>query len=335
MSTAVGNLEDMLFFPYNSVQSEYGEEDRLYDSQDWADYFRQFIGNGVFPNPSSGLRVDSLNGSMVLTVRVGAAFANGRVYMQKNDFDFSITPAHLTLGRRDVVVCRHDGINRVMQVLYLEGVPSSVPLAPDIIRTDDIYDLKLCEITVSANTQMITQSSILDTRLDSAVCGIVQGVVDQVDTTVIFAQYQTYLNEQIALWEGIQAEKIEEWDAIKEQETAAWQAQTEDQQSIWGAWFAQLGVDIQIYATFNFDNLAALKGVTYAWTPKADNVITETIVITGSNLLVAKRVSTFPASGEANIITVGEFVYEEDGTTPLRHGVIPYNLDDRKAVIPI
>ena len=86
----IGDETDFLFFPYNSVEDEFGNPDRLYDSADFADYFRQFIGNGIYPNPSNGLKVESLKSSKVLTVRMGSSFIEGRFYLQKKDFDFSI-----------------------------------------------------------------------------------------------------------------------------------------------------------------------------------------------------------------------------------------------------
>jgi hypothetical protein len=113
---AIGDETEILFFPYNSIEDEYGEPDRLYDSQDFSDYFRQFIGNGVYPNPSNGLKVESLKGSKVLTVRMGAGFIDGRFYMQKKDFDFSIDNPSLTLNRKEIVILRHDYIARTMQV---------------------------------------------------------------------------------------------------------------------------------------------------------------------------------------------------------------------------
>ncbi len=42
-------MQKSMFF--NSSQG-----DRVYKAEDWADYFSSFIGNGVFPNPSSGLQ---------------------------------------------------------------------------------------------------------------------------------------------------------------------------------------------------------------------------------------------------------------------------------------
>ena len=43
-------MEKSSFF--NSVS-----HDRTYKAEDWAEYFASFIGNGVFPVPSTGLQV--------------------------------------------------------------------------------------------------------------------------------------------------------------------------------------------------------------------------------------------------------------------------------------
>ncbi|MCL1924033.1 MAG: hypothetical protein FWF50_00450, partial [Defluviitaleaceae bacterium] len=131
MAMPIGDDErQMLSFPYDSKRSEDGTLDRLYNSQSWADYFRQFLGNGVFPNPSTNLRVDSINNSLVLTLRAGSAFIHGRTYVQSTDFQFSISTPHPTMSRRDVVVIRHDAVARSMQAFYIEGTPSATPQLP-------------------------------------------------------------------------------------------------------------------------------------------------------------------------------------------------------------
>jgi hypothetical protein len=72
----------------------------------------------------------------------------------------------------------------------LTGTFSSSPIAPQITRSAEQYDLKIAEISIPAGTTAITQSLITDTRLDNAVCGIVTGVVQQVDTTTLYQQIQ-------------------------------------------------------------------------------------------------------------------------------------------------
>lgn len=212
----IGNVDDMLFFPFDSLNVG-GVEDRIYYSQDWADYFGQFIGNGVFPNPSNNLKIESLNNSLVLTLRKGSAFAKGVIYVQKRDFTFSITKPHLTLGRKDIIVCRLDNISRTFQPLYIAGTASATPVAPSIIRNDDTWDLLLCTISVGANATSITTANLTDNRPNNTVCGFVTGLITQVDTTNLFNQYQNYLNSKIIEWDKDKADAIEEFDNIKEE----------------------------------------------------------------------------------------------------------------------
>ena len=62
-------MEKSSFF--NSVSG-----DRVYRAEEWAEYFASFIGNGVFPVPSSGLQVVAGSG-MAVTVKTGKAWING------------------------------------------------------------------------------------------------------------------------------------------------------------------------------------------------------------------------------------------------------------------
>ena len=53
-------MEKSSFF--NSVS-----HDRTYKAEDWAEYFASFIGNGVFPVPSTGLQVVANDGIFLST----------------------------------------------------------------------------------------------------------------------------------------------------------------------------------------------------------------------------------------------------------------------------
>ncbi|MCL2420823.1 MAG: hypothetical protein FWD03_03120 [Defluviitaleaceae bacterium] len=282
MSVVIGNEADVLFFPYNSEVDSVGGRDRLYDSQDWADYFRQFIGNGVYPNPATGLRVDSLHNSNVLTVRMGAAFLQGRFYLQKRDFEFPVDPAHLTLGRRDIVVCRHNIITRTTMLHYIAGTPASNPQVPPLMRTNDVFDLQLCTITVNPNAQAITQANILDTRANNAVCGFVTGVVQQVDTTDLFNQYSVYLNQQIAFWN---------------QSRDTWAAEQ-------NAWTNEMHLLIQAMETQsfdlinnNFDDWSVRRGCDKTTVFNADGSITEAIRVVAADFVLATKNTVFNADG--------------------------------------
>lgn len=172
---------------------------------DWADYFASFIGNGVFPNPSTNLQVIS-NNNMTVTVKSGKAWINGYFYHNKSDLILSIDNADGVLKRRDSIVVRFDNMGNKITTKVIKGTFSQNPVIPPITRTADFYDLKIADIHINAGDILIAQANISDTRLDKNVCGIVTQTVKTIDTTTLYNQIQTDLlnfktNEQTAFKE--------------------------------------------------------------------------------------------------------------------------------------
>ena len=84
-------MEKSSFF--NSVS-----HDRTYKAEDWAEYFASFIGNGVFPVPSTGLQVVA-NDGMKLNVKTGKAWINGYFYFNTGDLAVELDTADGQLNR--------------------------------------------------------------------------------------------------------------------------------------------------------------------------------------------------------------------------------------------
>ena len=145
-------MEKSSFF--NSVS-----HDRTYKAEDWAEYFASFIGNGVFPVPSTGLQVVA-NDGMKLNVKTGKAWINGYFYFNTGDLAVELDTADGQLNRIDRVVVRWDLTN---------GVTA------------------------------ITQSKITDQRLNTSLCGVVAAVVQQIDTAAFNAQLQAWFAEYQSL----------------------------------------------------------------------------------------------------------------------------------------
>ena len=293
-------------FPFNAVEVD-GVPDRVYNAEDFARYFAQFIGNGVYPNPSSGLQVLA-DGSMVVTVQPGSAFANGYSYVLTEPMQISINIADAAYNRKDSIVVRLDLTEREMKIVYRPGTPASNPQAPAPTRTADIFDLQLAVVTVRANTSSILPSDVLDTRLDGNVCGIVSAVVDSVDTTELFNQYEDYLNQKIA-----------EWDATKAQQQADWQEMFDNNLAEIEGWYNSVKTDITLLQSFSFDNLAELKGCSKSTVFNSDGSIFESIVKTYSGANVATRETVFNPDGS---ITVTTTVYDDDGQTILKQATV-------------
>jgi len=184
-------MEKSSFF--NSVS-----HDRTYKAEDWAEYFASFIGNGVFPVPSTGLQV-VVDSGMNLLLKAGKAWINGYFYNNTSDLSIEIGTADGQLNRIDRIVVRWDLTNRIISAEVKSSAYSASPTAPALQRGADIYELALADVYVGAGVTTITQSSITDLRLDTTVCGVVAAVVEQIDTEAFNAQLQAWFAEYQSL----------------------------------------------------------------------------------------------------------------------------------------
>ncbi|WP_195376933.1 hypothetical protein [Anaerotruncus rubiinfantis] len=174
---------------FNSVSG-----DRTYKAEDWASYFASFIGNGVFPLPSTGLQI-VVNDGMTVTVRAGKAWINGYFYMNTTDLSLTLATADGQLKRIDRIVIRWDLTNRTISAKVKSSAFSASPTAPALQRDADIFELALADILIPAGATTVTQGNITDQRLNTALCGVVAGVVQQIDTTAFNTQLQAWFDE--------------------------------------------------------------------------------------------------------------------------------------------
>lgn len=309
------------FFPFDAVEVS-GEPDRVYFAADFAEFFSAFVGNGVYPNPSTNLQVLSLNNNMVLTVKTGRAMINGYGYvLTEDDLKVQINTADSSYNRKDIIVVSLNLVDRNIKVKYKPGTPSSNPQEPELIRTSDIFELKLAIISVRSGTQQILQSDITDTRLNKSVCGIVTNVVKEVDASTLFNQYQSYLEQ-----------KIQEWNETKQQQGNDWQSQMQEQQqgfeqqkSTINGWYESVKANIALLKTFDFDNIAELAGAKRTTSFKSNGSIEEGIVIASSGKKIATRTTSFESNG--NIVQL-LIVFGENGTSELKRTTITTSFKD-------
>ncbi len=169
--------------------------DRRYKASDFAEYFKTFIGNGVFPNPSTNLQVIA-NGDMTLTLSPGYAWLNGYMYSNTDDLVLTIDHADSALKRIDRVVIRCDYVNREIRSYVKKGIFSQNPSAPVLTRDTDAYELCIAEIQIDNGVVAIQSSKITDTRLNTEICGIVTQTINEIDTTTLYNQLQSHIQEK-------------------------------------------------------------------------------------------------------------------------------------------
>lgn len=200
------------FFDAHKVS---GEWDRTYISEDFARYFSAFVGNGVFANKSDELQVIQSNPlGMSVTVAPGMSWLDGYFYYNDSELQLSLDNADGSLNRIDTIVCRWSAVNRLIQTVVKKGVAAVSPQAPTPQWNSDIKELQLASIQVSAGTTSITQSLITDTRPNTSVCGWVTSLIDQVDTSTLFLQWQNAYNQEFLNTQNYIAQQKALWDAF-------------------------------------------------------------------------------------------------------------------------
>lgn len=173
--------------PFNAI-----EHDRAYKAEDWAWYFATFIGNGVFPKPSDGLKVMAYD-KMTVKVSMGYAFINGYAYRNPVSQNIVLNMAEGDANRIDRVVIRWDLSKRDIYLTVLEGVPSMKPIAKTITRGVEIWELAIADIYVRKGTTEIQNRDITDLRYNKEVCGIVKGTVEEIDVSTITKQFEDFV----------------------------------------------------------------------------------------------------------------------------------------------
>jgi len=110
-----------------------------------------------------------------------------------------------------------------------KGTYSANPVATDLQRDADAYELAIADVYVGKGVLKITQANITDQRLNTTVCGIVTGLVTQADTTDIFNEFESYLTQFKATY----VTDFNQWVAEHETDWTTW---SNDQKTSFSAW---------------------------------------------------------------------------------------------------
>ena len=182
---------------FNARETEEGTYDREYDAEQFAEYFANFVSNGVYANPANQLKVvfnDSPDKPFVVVVRKGKAYIDGYWYELTEDMEVTISANTKSYAIKDVICCTLDKTERKVSIILKEDVITDYPA-----NNNTQHDLVLSTILVQPNASKLNAEDITDKRPDKTYCGFVTGLIDQIDTTELFKQYddtfQNWFNE--------------------------------------------------------------------------------------------------------------------------------------------
>ncbi|MCS3921954.1 hypothetical protein M2325_000639 [Methanococcus voltae PS] len=155
--------------PFDSV----GADERLYNAEDFADFFKMFVSNGV-SGLYDNLKVSANGQNMKTSVSAGTAMINGKYYKNTEAIEFSHMALSPGQNRIDRIVLRLDNSesNRNIKIMLLTGELSDNPQPPILTRNDNIYELSLAQVKLTGGRNYLTTEDIIDERTDEAVCGV-------------------------------------------------------------------------------------------------------------------------------------------------------------------
>ena len=162
--------------------------DRAYSAAQITEYFEGLVSDGVYESVGGALQVQAATG-MNVNIQTGRAIVDCRWIRNDAVITMPITASHVTLARYTAIMIRLDYSARDISIIAVDGTPASTPVKPTPTNTTGVKDLVLAYLYIPGGATTIPQANIQDMR-GTNLCGWVTGLIKQVDTSQLFAQWQ-------------------------------------------------------------------------------------------------------------------------------------------------
>ncbi|OJE45033.1 structural protein [Bacillus proteolyticus] len=144
-------------------------EDKLYNSNDFAQLFDMFFGTGVVKGYSDELSMGPLSNGMKVVINKGCAVICGRGYIIDGVKIFTHEPAHTTLDRIDRIVLQLNLATRAINLTIKKGAIADVPVPPTLQQDNMnnggiIYELPIAQVRIIKGKSFIESTQITDER---------------------------------------------------------------------------------------------------------------------------------------------------------------------------
>lgn len=168
----------MVTYPLNNI--EYTAED--------AELFHSTRTSGVYATDSFDYSVTGADNSIV--IGTGIAWIknrqfSGKVVAQKEPMSLDMGLPDPIYPRIDAVVIQFNSNKNATEIVVKNGAASSFPIAPEVVRTESLYELHLYHVRREAGSLSISAPNITDLRNNNAYCGLMSDSITQaVDSTL-------------------------------------------------------------------------------------------------------------------------------------------------------
>ena len=176
---------------FNSVNG-----DRVYNARQMSEIFEGLITNGVYESVGDKMAVQPNNG-MTIQVATGRGWFNKHWVNNDTAYLITLEDADVTLNRYAAICVRVDDTDSVRDaVLYVKySEYATTPVKPTMTRTSSVNEYCLAYVYIKAGATAITNSDITDTRADESLCGWVTGLIEQLNSSTLWTQWEALFNE--------------------------------------------------------------------------------------------------------------------------------------------
>jgi len=138
-----------------------------YDQEQFAEVFSQLRKTGIDATKGYLLKVSAQTpAAMAVNVATGEAWIKGHWYQNTATKAISITAAHATLPRKDLIILRMTvtGSPGKIEAVVLTGTAASSPVAEALTQNASVYEIPLALVDVAAAASSIVAGNITDLR---------------------------------------------------------------------------------------------------------------------------------------------------------------------------
>lgn len=166
----------MITYPLNNI--DYTAED--------AELYFSTRESGVYDGDDFEVTASGIDNDVI--VGIGTAWIHntkfsGKVVALKEQKTLTLSLPDSVYDRIDAIVIQFDANKNATEIVVKEGIASSAPIAPNVVRTESLYELHIFHVQRKAGAAVISIDDLVDLRNDSDYCGIMFDPISSVDET--------------------------------------------------------------------------------------------------------------------------------------------------------
>lgn len=176
---------------FNSVNG-----DRTYNADQMSAIFEGLITDGVYASVGNKMAVQP-NNAMTIQIATGRGWFGKHWVNNDSEYTMTLEASDVLLNRYAAICVKvddSDAVRSVTPVIKYSDF-ATTPAKPAMTRTETVKEYCLAYVYIKAGATVITTADIEDTRANTDLCGWVTGLIEQLNTTTLWSQWEALFTE--------------------------------------------------------------------------------------------------------------------------------------------